>query len=82
MAENIVYGYDSPEDIIERMIVDDGVANRGHRRAIFNPAATIVGIACAPHAAQKHMCVIVFAGAVVSPPLHPHHQQQQHPSCG
>jgi uncharacterized protein YkwD len=47
---------------IEALIIDDGVANRGHRRNIFDQDVHVVGIACGPHIHFGTECVIDFVG--------------------
>ena len=62
-GECISYGYDEARKIVMALIIDDGVAGRGHRRNIYNAQFRLAGIACGPHKTFKHMCVIDFAGA-------------------
>jgi uncharacterized protein YkwD len=61
--ENIDY---SPmvhgSDVIQNLLIDDGVPDRGHRRNIFDPSVKVVGIACGPHPRFGSVCVIVQAG--------------------
>ena len=64
-AEDISYGYRTPRDIVRQLVVDSGVANRGHRNNIFGRAFQIAGVACGRHSVWGDMCVIDFAGAVV-----------------
>ena len=45
-----------------RLIVDEGVRGRGHRRNLFSPTFHVVGIATGAHAAYGSMCVMDFAG--------------------
>jgi uncharacterized protein YkwD len=67
LSENIDYGpFATGREVIENLIVDDGVANRGHRRNIYDPTARFVGIACGPHPKYGASCVIVQAGGVTS----------------
>jgi uncharacterized protein YkwD len=47
---------------MENLLIDDGVADRGHRRNIYDASARVVGIACGPHPRYGTMCVIVQAG--------------------
>ena len=65
-AEDIDYGEHSPDQVVRRLIVDAGVPNRGHRHNIFGPAFELSGVSCGPHRVYGSMCVIDFAGAVVS----------------
>jgi uncharacterized protein YkwD len=64
LSENIDYSpMVSGSDVVENLIVDDGVADRGHRRNIYDATAKVVGIACGPHPRFTATCVIVQAGA-------------------
>lgn len=62
MAENIAYGEVNARAIVVRLIVDDGVRDRGHRLNIFGREFRRVGVATGPHARYGTMCVIEFAG--------------------
>ena len=63
LSENIAYApIAAGSDIIENLLIDDGVPDRGHRRNIYEASAKLVGIACGPHARYSTMCVIVQAG--------------------
>ncbi|MDB4878115.1 MAG: allergen V5/Tpx family protein [Gemmatimonadetes bacterium] len=65
-SENADYGsVISGRDVIEDMIIDDGVPDRGHRRNTFDPGARVVGIGCAPHPKYGVVCVIDQAGSFV-----------------
>ena len=61
VAENIAYGGSSGREIVIRLIVDDGVPDRGHRKNIFNPRFRMVGVACGTHKKYGTMCVTTFA---------------------
>lgn len=60
-GENIDYGNNDAAMIVISLIVDDGVANRGHRTNIFNPDYARVGIAIGSHPEYRHMCVMDLA---------------------
>lgn len=62
-GEAIAYGRDRAGDVILQLIIDDGVADRGHRRILFNPAYGLVGASCAPHPVWRRACVLDFARA-------------------
>jgi uncharacterized protein YkwD len=67
LSENIDYApMMSGRDVIESLIVDDGVPDRGHRRNIYEPTSRFVGIACGPHPKYTATCVIVQAGGVTA----------------
>ena len=64
IAEVIQYGANQPLDVIRQLIVDDGVAGRGHRRILFDPKLHAAGVACGPHRDYRTMCVIDFESGV------------------
>jgi hypothetical protein len=64
-AEDISYGYEAPRDVVRQLVVDSGVASRGHRKNIFDPAFQAAGVGCGRHRVYGSMCVIDFAGALV-----------------
>merc|ERR1719296_317668 len=43
------------------LIVDDGVASRGHRKGVLNPVYDCVGTAYGPHATFGRMAALEFA---------------------
>jgi uncharacterized protein YkwD len=67
IAENIDY---QPmvrgQDVIESLLVDDGVPDRGHRRNIYQSSARLVGVACGPHPKYEAMCAIVQTGGITA----------------
>jgi uncharacterized protein YkwD len=65
-GEDIYYGERMPDQVVRRLIVDAGVPNRGHRHNIFGQGFEISGVSCGPHRIYGAMCVIDFAGAVVT----------------
>jgi hypothetical protein len=64
-AEAISYGEQSAAAVVRQLIIDDGVASRGHRKTLFDPGLKVAGVGCGPHRAYGYMCVIDFAGALV-----------------
>ncbi|TAE20725.1 MAG: hypothetical protein EAZ92_17725 [Candidatus Kapaibacterium sp.] len=61
--ENICYNRSSGREIIVRLLIDDGSADRGYRKNILNPAFTLVGTAFGLHKTQQTMCSQVFAAS-------------------
>ena len=61
LAENIAYGPSKAGEVVRELIIDSGVANRGHRRNIFYETFDAAGVSCGPHRDYAAMCVIDFA---------------------
>jgi uncharacterized protein YkwD len=61
-GENIAYGPDSAQAVVRDLIVDDGVADRGHRTNMFQPRYRLAGVACGYHSRYRVMCSISYAG--------------------
>jgi hypothetical protein len=53
--------------MVEDLVIDDGVASRGHRACIFDPAYCVAAARCGPHAAFGAMAVIEFAASFAAP---------------
>lgn len=67
IGENLTYGDDTARERVLTLLIDDGVANRGHRQRILNPAYKVIGVACGQHKLGS-MCVITFAGGFTDKP--------------
>lgn len=61
IAENISYGPETARLITMELIIDDGVADRGHRKNMFNGSFGTAGAACGPHPVYRKTCVMDFA---------------------
>jgi len=60
VGEVIAYGSTDPADIVRQLVVDDGVADRGHRRLLFDPALRYAGVSCGSHPVYRYMCVVTL----------------------
>jgi len=63
-GENISYGAPTiAEWHVIQLLIDDGVANRGHREVLLREDYGATGAACETHAAYRIVCVMTYAGA-------------------
>jgi uncharacterized protein YkwD len=60
-GEVINYGTETPRMSAIQLLIDDGVANRGHRRLIFTPEFHVAGAATGPHQEYEAMTVVDLA---------------------
>lgn len=65
-GENIAYGYRGARTIVAVLLIDDGVASRGHRKNLLNGSYRVVGVNTGPHRLYREMCVMDFAGGYTS----------------
>lgn len=70
-AEVIDYGWRDARSIVIDLLVDDGIADRGHRRALLDPLYTTAGVSCGSHARYGLMCVVEMAERYEPFPLTP-----------
>ncbi|MEI9852249.1 MAG: CAP domain-containing protein [Sphingomonas sp.] len=63
VAETITYGPPSAVEVVRQLIVDDGVAGRGHRRIVYSGEFRFAGVRCGAHRVYAKMCVAVFGRA-------------------
>ena len=61
LGENISYGATSAQDVIMRLLIDDGVLGREHRTNLFAPSWDKAGAGCGSHATYQIVCVIDYA---------------------
>jgi len=60
-GEANAYGPTDARSVVIGLLVDDGVASRGHRQNLLNPVFKYAGVGCGRHATYKEMCVIDLA---------------------
>ena len=70
IGENIAYGTTGGKDIVLQLIIDDGVASRGHRENIFKPALKFLGSWTAGHVTYSSETVIDYAGGMTTNNFH------------
>jgi uncharacterized protein YkwD len=61
IGENLSYGSDTARERVLTLLIDDGFANRGHRKRLLDASFRVAGIACGDHKLGA-MCVITLAG--------------------
>jgi uncharacterized protein YkwD len=61
-AEDITYGSFEARQIVIFLLIDDGVADRSHRKNILNPCFRYAGVANGTHPSYLSLCVIDYAG--------------------
>lgn len=61
IGENLTYGSDTARERVLTLLIDDGFANRGHRKRLLDASFRVAGIACGDHKLGA-MCVITLAG--------------------
>lgn len=64
VGETIAYGSVTGVAVVRQFIIDDGVADRGHRRLIFDGGFRHAGVGCGRHARFGAMCVVDYAETV------------------
>lgn len=71
--EVITYGHHSPAGVIDQLLIDDGVPDRGHRHSLLRPTHRYAGIACGTHPVHRTMCVTLMSqtsdGSPPPPPV-------------
>jgi uncharacterized protein YkwD len=66
IAENISTGEDDARQVVIQLLIDDGVAGRGHRKNLFNPDLHQAGAGSAPHRDYQTVTVIDYADGFVA----------------
>jgi uncharacterized protein YkwD len=68
VGEGIYYGSDRADQVVRSLIVDDGVAGRGHRALLFQRDFRFAGIGCAGHRRFGNICVVDFSATADGTP--------------
>ena len=61
-GENIIYGKHTGLDVVLKLLIDDGIPSRTHRRRIFDQAYEKVGVCSGSHKTHDSVVCIVQAG--------------------
>jgi uncharacterized protein YkwD len=62
-GENISYSpINTAQWHIIQLLIDDGVPDRGHRKALLKPDYNVTGVACGDHPVLGNVCVMTYAG--------------------
>jgi hypothetical protein len=59
--EVITYGHHSPAGVVDQLLIDDGVPDRGHRHSLLRATHRYAGVACGTHKVHRTMCVILMS---------------------
>lgn len=59
--EVITYGHHTPEGVVDQLLIDDGVPDRGHRFSLLRSTHRYAGVACGRHPVHRTMCVILMS---------------------
>jgi uncharacterized protein YkwD len=62
IGENLTYGNESARERLLTWLIDDGFANRNHRKRVMSQNYKVAGISCGPHPEYGAMCVLAMAG--------------------
>lgn len=59
--EVITYGHHTPAGVVDQLLIDDGVPDRGHRFSLLRTTHRYAGVACGNHPVHRTMCVIMMS---------------------
>jgi len=60
--ENCQYGYDKAIDMVIDLLVDEGISDYGHRKAILNSKLKYIGTSIQKHKGYRWNCVMEMGG--------------------
>jgi uncharacterized protein YkwD len=76
VGENLSYGRHSARERVIQLLIDDGFANRGHRKRLLDPSYKVAGVSCGEHPSEGTLCVITIAGGFTDRPASAGPQRQ------
>jgi uncharacterized protein YkwD len=65
-GENIAVAFADARLVVIYLLIDDGVPDRGHRKAFVDKRYEQIGVGCGAHARFKTVCVMDFAAGYAS----------------
>lgn len=71
IGENLTYGNESARERLLTWLIDDGFANRNHRKRVMGSNYKVAGISCGPHPEYGSMCVLALAGGFTDSAVKP-----------
>ena len=71
VSETVGYGGKTGFDIVNNMLIDDGVSDRGHRLIMMDPVFHFVGSSVRPHGTYGFTAVIDYASSLDDPIKNP-----------
>jgi uncharacterized protein YkwD len=60
-AENIASNCYTAREVVSQLLIDDGVADRGHRENLLNPTLNLIGVGCGRKANGELIAVMDYA---------------------
>ncbi len=69
VGENIFYGDPDARSVVLHLVIDDGVASRGHRKNLLNENFRLIGVAMGKHPVWRNVCVMDFAYGFSNEPV-------------
>lgn len=64
-GENLSFHCPTATDVLQQLIVDDGVADRGHRDNVFNPEFKVMGCYTGEHRDYEKMTCMDLVGGLI-----------------
>lgn len=64
-AESMCFGLISANEVIEKLIIDDGQAKRGNRKNVFSSELKNIGIFSGVHASMDNVIILEYTGIIL-----------------